>query len=66
MMVHLEGPIVDSFYDMALLSWANAMDPPLPLLSKQPEYPNEYKFNHDNENLKCTPSCVRAYCHFRV
>ena len=32
MNLHLEGPIVDAFYDMALLSWAEPMDPPLPLL----------------------------------
>jgi phosphatidylserine/phosphatidylglycerophosphate/cardiolipin synthase-like enzyme len=30
--LHLEGPIVDAFYDMALLSWAEPMEPPLPLL----------------------------------
>ncbi|CAK7222618.1 hypothetical protein SCUCBS95973_004904 [Sporothrix curviconia] len=30
MMVHYEGPIVDSFYDMALLSWHKKMEPPLP------------------------------------
>lgn len=30
MMVHLEGPIVDSFYDMALISWHKKLDPPLP------------------------------------
>ena len=29
MMVHYEGPIVDSFYDMALLSWHKKLDPPL-------------------------------------
>ncbi|KAJ3172091.1 hypothetical protein HDU88_006905 [Geranomyces variabilis] len=33
MLTHLEGPIVDSFYDMALLSWSNAMKPPLPMHS---------------------------------
>lgn len=33
MNLHIEGPIVDAFYDMALLSWAEAMDPPFPLLS---------------------------------
>ncbi|PCH40494.1 phospholipase D/nuclease [Wolfiporia cocos MD-104 SS10] len=32
MMVHLEGPIVDSMYDMALASWYKPMHPPLPLL----------------------------------
>jgi hypothetical protein len=30
MMSHLEGPIVDSFYDMSLASWHNALNPPLP------------------------------------
>jgi phosphatidylserine/phosphatidylglycerophosphate/cardiolipin synthase-like enzyme len=30
MMVHLEGPIVDSMYDMALLSWHKRLEPPLP------------------------------------
>lgn len=53
MCVHLEGPIVEGFYDMALMSWALAMHPPLPLLSKPPVYPEEYKFLHENESLKC-------------
>ncbi|KAJ4366777.1 hypothetical protein N0V83_007302 [Neocucurbitaria cava] len=30
MMTHLEGAIVDSFYDVALLSWERAPKPPLP------------------------------------
>ena len=30
MMIHLEGPIVDSFYDMALISWHKKLEPPLP------------------------------------
>ncbi|KAK0643811.1 hypothetical protein B0T16DRAFT_392277 [Cercophora newfieldiana] len=30
MMVHLEGPIVDSLYDMALISWHKKLEPPLP------------------------------------
>ncbi|KAH0829571.1 phospholipase D active site protein motif protein [Fonsecaea pedrosoi] len=34
MMTQLEGPIVDSFYDVALISWHNALKPPLPLLSR--------------------------------
>ncbi|KAI7914537.1 phospholipase D Active site motif protein [Pyricularia oryzae] len=34
MMVHLEGPIVDSVYDMALLSWHKALTPPLPTANK--------------------------------
>lgn len=30
MLIHLEGPIVDSLYDMALISWHKAPNPPLP------------------------------------
>ena len=30
MMSHLEGPIVDSFYDLSILCWHNAFHPPLP------------------------------------
>lgn len=30
MMIQLEGPIVDSLYDMALISWHKALEPPLP------------------------------------
>jgi hypothetical protein len=30
MMIHLEGPIVDSLYDMALISWHEKLEPPLP------------------------------------
>lgn len=30
MMVHMEGPIVDSMYDMALISWHKRLEPPLP------------------------------------
>ncbi|KDQ09583.1 hypothetical protein BOTBODRAFT_178962 [Botryobasidium botryosum FD-172 SS1] len=53
MMVHLEGPIVQSFYDMALLSWSNALNPPLPLLSNPPDLTNvKYKFQYDNEHLQ--------------
>lgn len=32
-MTHLEGPIVDSLYDAALLTWHDRLDPPLPLIS---------------------------------
>ena len=30
MACHIEGPIVDSLYDMALISWFNKLEPPLP------------------------------------
>ncbi|KAI0270588.1 hypothetical protein BC834DRAFT_1011250 [Gloeopeniophorella convolvens] len=59
MMVHLEGPIVESFYDMALLSWSNAMHPPLPLLGKPPTYPDAYKFKQDNEGLRSHLNIVK-------
>ncbi|KAI8624312.1 phospholipase D/nuclease [Xylariaceae sp. FL1651] len=32
MMVHVEGPIVDSLYDMAMISWHKKLDPTLPCL----------------------------------
>ena len=32
MMTHIEGPIVDSFYDMSLCSWSKELTPPLPCL----------------------------------
>jgi len=33
MMTQFEGPIVDSFYDMALITWHNPLRPPLPMLN---------------------------------
>lgn len=41
-MTHLEGPIVDSLYDMFLLTWHETFKPPLPLIKKPA--------NHDAEN----------------
>lgn len=32
MMIQLEGAIVDSFYDMALISWHKELKPPLPCI----------------------------------
>jgi phosphatidylserine/phosphatidylglycerophosphate/cardiolipin synthase-like enzyme len=34
MMTQFEGPIVDSFYEVALISWHNALKPPFPLLNR--------------------------------
>ncbi|KAJ5698006.1 hypothetical protein N7462_000011 [Penicillium macrosclerotiorum] len=53
MMTHIEGPIVDSFYDTALLSWGKPLDPPFPLLelpAKQAPNPSLGK-----ENIKFQP-----------
>lgn len=33
-----EGPIVQSLYDVALISWSNAFDVPLPLIDRPPTY----------------------------
>lgn len=33
MMTHFEGPIVDSIYDTALVTWGNELRPPLPSLN---------------------------------
>ncbi|GFF12319.1 phospholipase D Active site motif protein [Aspergillus terreus] len=51
MMVRLEGPIVDSIYDTAVISWGRSFDTPLPMLSSPaageegyeavPEYVND-------------------------
>jgi hypothetical protein len=50
MMIHLEGPIVDSLYDTALISWFRPMHPPLPLLDSRYRPPEEgYKFGMENE-----------------
>lgn len=38
LMSHLEGPIVDSFYEIALQSWWNRLNPPLPCM-KEPYVP---------------------------
>ncbi|KAI5477194.1 hypothetical protein MNV49_006638 [Pseudohyphozyma bogoriensis] len=40
MMVHLEGPVVDSLYDTLLLSWSRSLNPPLPCLADPPAYPS--------------------------
>jgi phosphatidylserine/phosphatidylglycerophosphate/cardiolipin synthase-like enzyme len=37
MLSHIEGPMVDGFYDAALLSWGKSVDPPLPLLNTPAE-----------------------------
>ncbi|KAI0930893.1 hypothetical protein AcV7_004955 [Taiwanofungus camphoratus] len=49
MMVHLEGPIVDSVYDMALISWYKALRPSLPCLGTPYQPPADgYTFGMDN------------------
>ncbi|KAF8879984.1 hypothetical protein CPB84DRAFT_1851962 [Gymnopilus junonius] len=51
MMCHIEGPIVESFYDMALLSWSSVFNPPLPLLSSPPTPSEHYKFGNEHAHI---------------
>ena len=54
-MTHVEGPIVQSFYDMSLLSWGIAQNPVLPLVS-QPMTAfatSSYNFGLDNAYIAC-------------
>ncbi|KAL1410654.1 hypothetical protein Q8F55_004673 [Vanrija albida] len=51
-MVQLEGPVVQSIYDTAILSWWTSFHPPLPLLGQAPHYPKKldasfFKFGAD-------------------
>jgi hypothetical protein len=49
MMTHLEGPIVDSFYETAIHSWYNKLEPILPCIAQayQPP-PGGYRFGGNN------------------
>jgi hypothetical protein len=62
MMVQLEGPIVDSLYDMALLSWHKKLDPPLPCL-KSPAASMEGvpSFNANWANLFSPEGCITGH-----
>ena len=46
------GPIVQGFYEMALLSWHMAFSPSLPLLSRPPQLPTSYRFGDENEFVR--------------
>ncbi|WWC69128.1 uncharacterized protein I206_103064 [Kwoniella pini CBS 10737] len=53
MMTHIEGPIVQSLYDMALISWWKSFNPPLPLIGVPPIYDlargkDAYEFGTDH------------------
>lgn len=57
LMSHLEGPIVDSFYEVALHSWYNALTPSLPCIGDTYSPPTnasgevEYLFSDKNPYL---------------
>ncbi|KAJ9118674.1 hypothetical protein QFC22_003894 [Naganishia vaughanmartiniae] len=49
MMTHLEGPIVDSFYETALHSWYNRLEPILPCVGTAYQPPSGgYRFGGNN------------------
>lgn len=48
MMSHVEGPIVDSFYDTSLIAWYANMDPPLPLLGSPALNATESSFSESS------------------
>ena len=50
-MTHLEGPIVQSLYDMSLLSWGLALKPQMPLLGNHIASPESYAFGKDNKYI---------------
>ncbi|GFF28185.1 2-methylcitrate dehydratase [Aspergillus lentulus] len=58
MMVHVEGPIVDSFYDTALISWGKAFRTSLPMLSSPaasadiPSISAQHSQSGSNEDLR--------------
>ncbi|GAA5960569.1 hypothetical protein JCM21900_002846 [Sporobolomyces salmonicolor] len=51
-MSHIEGPIIEAFYDMALISWNEALNPTLPLLNSPPPTQREYHFGKNHEDIK--------------
>lgn len=44
MCTHIEGPIVQSFYDTAIFFWGRKMSPPLPMLLEPTPVAKEYDF----------------------
>jgi len=48
MMIALEGPIVDSLYDVCLISWYNSLNPPLPSHNTPAAQGGLPTFNEDN------------------
>ncbi|KMU85669.1 hypothetical protein CIHG_03709 [Coccidioides immitis H538.4] len=54
---NIQGPIVDSFYDMALISWSVALNPPLPLIDTPaasmapPSYPFLFTNHGRNDSV---------------
>ncbi|KAF7157185.1 hypothetical protein CNMCM6106_002267 [Aspergillus hiratsukae] len=58
MLIHVEGPIVDPFYDTALISWGKALKTPLPMLSSPaasagvPSFSTQHSQAESDEDLR--------------
>lgn len=51
MMTQIEGDIVQGFYDMALLSWNNALTPPLSCIVSPPPPQTHFDFGLDHPHI---------------
>ncbi|KAJ7632146.1 hypothetical protein FB45DRAFT_494404 [Roridomyces roridus] len=62
MMIHLEGPIVDSLYDMALISWHLKLTPTLPSAT-HPEVEGGLGGVGDEGSIATGPTTVESVVH---
>lgn len=61
MMVHVEGSIVDGLYDMALLSWHKAMNPPLPSLNSPASEGGIGSFTSDHDKILTPEGTLKGH-----
>ncbi len=59
MMTHIEGPIVDSFYDMSLCSWYKELKPPLPCLNTPAAQGGLPRYDQRSQGQQSTPMDIR-------
>lgn len=61
MMVQVEGPIVDSLYDMALLSWHKKLEPPLPNLGSPAAESGSGSFDASHAGIFSLEGAIRGH-----
>ncbi|KAI1394032.1 uncharacterized protein F4822DRAFT_34309 [Hypoxylon trugodes] len=61
MMVEVDGPIVDSMYDMALISWHKKLEPPLPNLGIPAVQTGSGKFGASHADIFGPDGTVKGY-----
>lgn len=61
MMVHMEGPIVDSLYDMALISWHKRLEPPLPSHGSPAVQGGASSFTNSNADILGPSGTIRGH-----